>query len=1322
MNRSTTLDRPRLTITVLGGLNIQLAGTSTPLSFPTRKSKAFIAYLAVSPGMLRSREHLAVTFWDRSAEEQARASLRQTLSSLRRTLPATHPFISADSDTVWLDTQAVEVDALRFEQLFSESSTESLEHAVALYRGELLSGFSLREEHFEHWMSAERRRLHECAVQVFSELVGRYARADRVDRGIAIAERLLVLDPLLEWAHSALMRLYSRAGRREAAIRQYQECTRILSRELGIAPAEETRRLATEIGGEVDRRSPQPVARQPSTQRLDELVSAAFNSEHGSDDSAPVLPAERKQLTVLCARVREAIDYSDPEAAIARIDPVLKAIVDAVRHFGGTLINVQGDSVTALFGAPIAHEDHAVQACYAALAAREAISSNPSDLRIAIHSGEAVVRTIGDEHLRHYDAAGSVPQLANRLDAGLAPGEIGLTADAARRAEGFVELSAPAARRPEGASESIEVFTLHAKRPLRLRWNARSARGLTPFVGRDAEVRRLQELLERAGRGSGQVVTIVADPGMGKSRLVHEFVKSRHVNGWTVLETGTISHDTSATYLPFANLLRTWFDIGERDAQSDASEKLRRGVEGLDRSLTPILPSLAGLLDLPPDDLQWSTLSPPQQRQRTLQAVKLLVLRASQLRPLIVMIEDLHWADAGTQAVLDHLVDSLVASRVLLLLTHRPEYRHEWFAKSHFSQLRLDALDVGNAARLLGVLLSEDRELVGLRKELIERTGGTPLFLEESVRALAESGALVGRPGAYRAGRPIEIFEIPSTVHAVLASRIDRLTASQKNLLQTAAVIGRDVPVELLQPIVGLDRDLLLERLANLQTAEFLYQTRLLPEAQYTFKHALTHQVAYESVLRERRRAVHIRLVEMIEALYAGRLDEHVERLAHHALGGEQWIKAVQYLHRSASKAIQRSAHLQAIRHLDQGLEIIRTLPASRERLRQELDYQKAKGVAMMAAKGWAAKEVLDAYTRARALCEELGDERELFIVLRGEGQYRMIRGESKIARSLGDRCVELAAGTKDTGVHIETHHLFWTNSFFMGEYADANFHCTKGISLYERDRDHALTYVYSGHDPGVCCRSFAALIQCLYGYPDRSLALCHEAMDLARRLDHPLTTALAYWAYSFAHMLRGESKLAMQWAEREIAVCEEYALPLLTSQGTFQLGWALAELGDLDEGIARMRQGIAAISATGAQMGLPYFVALLGEALWKAGKPEDGLEEINTALAIARQQGARFQYPEMLRLQGELLAKRSKYSLSDAAACFRKAIAAADKQGAKLAKLRSAVSLARLLAGMNEAKQARALLQPIVDAIAEGHDLSDVRTATALLVELKNR
>jgi DNA-binding SARP family transcriptional activator len=1300
-----------LTITVLGGLNIQQAGAAGAIDLPTRKSRAFLAYLALSPGMTRSREHLASTFWERSAEEQARASLRQTLSSVRKALAGDGNAIDTDSDSVWLDASAVDVDALAFDRLASDRSPESLERAVGLYRGELLSGFSLREERFEQWLAHERRSLHERAVQAFSDLVEHYKRSARHDRAIAVAEKILALDPVLEWAHRALMELYLQTGRREAALRQYQECARILMSELGIAPGEETQRLAAGIVREA--RPAGDALRSPD-------ADARASGGAVKNEPPAVMPAERKQLTVLFASVREPVEAADPEAALEWIDPLLEGMIAAIRRYGGTVSHVRGDGVTALFGAPLAHEDHTVRACHAALAMRDAMAApagRPLDVRIGIHAGEAVVRTIGDESLRHYDAVGPVPRLAAHLDSALGPGEIGLTAGAARRVEGYVELSRLGPKLLEGARVPVELFALRAKMALPSRWHARSTRGLTRFVGRDAQLARLGELLERVSSGSGQVAAIVGEPGMGKSRLVHEFVKSSLAASCRVLETGTISQDAAATYLPIANLLRTRFEISEHDTQAEATDKLRRGLESLDPALAAALPPLAALLELPAEDPQGRTLSPPQQRQRTLEAVKTFLIRESRLRPLLMVVEDLHWTDPGTQAVLDHLVDAIAGSRVLLVVTHRPEYQHRWFAKSYFLQLRVDPLPTEGADRLLQALLGNDSRLAELRRQLIERIGGTPLFLEETVRALADSGALAGTPGAYRAGAGTEAAEIPATVHAVLAARIDRLPASQKNLLQAAAVVGQDVPFALLQPIAGLGVEALDEALAGLQASEFLYQTQLPPEPQYAFKHALTRLVAYDGVLRERRRVLHVRILETMEALYADRLDEHVERLAHHALAGERWERAVHYLYRSATRAIRHSAHQQAIRFLERGLALIGNLSESRARL--ELDYQKALGIAMMAAKGWSAKEVLDAYTRARALCEELGDQRELFIVLRGEGQYRMIRGESALARKLGDRCVALAAGSQDVGVRIETHHLFWTNSFFMGEYAEADQHCAQGIALYERGRDHALTYVYSGHDPGVCCRVFSALIQCLRGFPDRSLALCRQALDLAEQLGHPLTTALACWAYSFAHMLRDEPDPARHWAEREIAICEEYLLPLLLSQGRFQLGWALARSGDLDQGVSRMREGLSAIRTTGALMGLPYFTALFGEAVARAGKPEAGIEEIERAIATANEQGAGFQISEMLRLKGELLSMVSRRR-SEVEGCFRESIAAANAQHATLPKLRSAVSLARLLSESGKRDAARAVLRPAHEAVPEGLNLPDLTASAALLAELR--
>lgn len=725
---------------------------------------------------------------------------------------------------------------------------------------------------------------------------------------------------------------------------------------------------------------------------------------------------------------------------------------------------------------------------------------------------------------------------------------------------------------------------------------------------------------------------------------------------------------------------------------------------------------LFSLLDIPVDDEAWQALNPAQRQRRTLGCLKALLASLSQTRPLLIILEDLHWIDRETQTVVDALVESLSAARLLLLVTYRPEYRHDWTGRSGFSFVRLEPLADDSAERLLKSLLGDHPSLHDARRVLIEQTRGTPLFLEETVRALVETGALSGTVGAYRLEKAIGDIDIPSSIQAVLAARIDRLPSKSKTLLQAAAVIGMEVPDGLLRPISRLPEEDYYAAIESLRSAEFIYESRQFPDIEYTFKHTLTHDVARNSLLRDQRRALHIALVRLIEQHYRGRRDEQIERLALHAVAGDLTNEAVSYLYRAALKAIRRSAHGQAMRHLQQALSLLESLPQTAENLHRELDCQKAMGITMMAARGWGAQEVCDAFTRAREICETIGDERELFTALRGQGQYHMIRGELQTARALGERCITLAAESPDDGVQIETHHLFWSNSFFMGDFGTADRHASEGIARYRPDAHHQLTYDYSGHDPGVCCRAFAGLALWQQGYPDRAMARCREALDLAETVGHPLTLALAHWALSYLCLFRDEPADSAAWAKREIAVCREYLLPLLQSQGDFQLGWALSRQGEAADGIARMEDGLAQIRATGAEMGLPSFVALLGDAYAHQGDVDRGRNRIDDAITTAARTGACFGYPEMLRMRGALTLRAAADDVDAAEADFSAAMAAAHRQQARLPELRAAVSLAGLWQGQGRADEAATLVRPLYDWFSEGHDSPDLRRAAALL------
>src|SRR5215208_1537155 len=479
--------------------------------------------------------------------------------------------------------------------------------------------------------------------------------------------------------------------------------------------------------------------------------------------SRAALEGERKQVTVLFADLKGSMELladRDPEEARAILDPVLERMMEAVHRYEGTVNQVMGDGIMALFGAPLAHEDHAVRACYAALRMQEAVKQYAEELfptqgtrpqiRVGLNSGEVVVRSIGSDLRMDYTAVGQTTHLAARMEQTALPGSILLAPDTLRLAEGYVQVRALGPVAIKGLDQPVEVYELLGAAAARSRLQAAVGRGFTRFVGRDTELETLRQTLEQARAGHGQVVALVGEPGVGKSRLVWEFTHSHRTQGWLVLESGSVSYGKATSYLPVSDLLRTYLHVEAADDPRRIRQKVLGKVLDLDRTLEPCLPALLGLLDVPPDDPTWDALDPPQRRQRTLEAVKRLLLRESQEQPLLLVFEDLHWIDAETQFLLDSLADSLPTARLILLVNYRPEYEHSWGRKTYYQQLRLDPLPPESAEALLGALLGEDARLVPLKALLIQRTEGNPFFLEESVRTLVESGALAGERGAHR--------------------------------------------------------------------------------------------------------------------------------------------------------------------------------------------------------------------------------------------------------------------------------------------------------------------------------------------------------------------------------------------------------------------------------------------------------------------------------------------------------------------------------------------------------------------------------------------
>ncbi|HYB42480.1 MAG TPA: adenylate/guanylate cyclase domain-containing protein, partial [Candidatus Methylomirabilis sp.] len=600
------------------------------------------------------------------------------------------------------------------------------------------------------------------------------------------------------------------------------------------------------------------------------------------------LQEERKQVTVLFADVRSSLELlgdRDPEEARALLDPVLKIMIEAVHHYEGTVNQIMGDGIMALFGAPVAHEDHAVRACYAALRMQDAVTRHSPDagrlhgiqvtMRVGLNSGEVVVRSIGSDLRTDYSAVGQTTHLAARMEQMAPAGSILATASTVDLASGHIEVSALGLRPVKGLDAPIEVYLVTGTGPVRSALEVAATRGLTPLVGRDAEIAELDRTLDLVAGGRGQVVTVVGEPGVGKSRLVHEFASSDRMRGWLILKTTAVSYNKTTVYRPVTDLLRGYFRIYDRDNLETLRDKVSRKIQELGGGLAAMWPAFLALLEAPVDDPEWRSLDPRRRRQQTMDAVRRLLFRESQIQPVCLIVEDLQWVDSETQALLDSLVESLPSTKLLLLVNFRPEYRHAWAGRTYFQLIRIDPLRPPDAEALLRALVGDHAELGPFRHLLIEQTLGNPYFLEESVRALAEDGVLVGQRGAYRLARPVEEIRVPGTIQAVLAARIDRLPPTEKHLLQCAAVVGETVPYALLEAIADLPDSEIHGSLDGLRAAEFLYYTSLFPEPEYCFKHGLVRRVTYDSLLRDRRRLLHARIVDAIERLHSGRLVEH---------------------------------------------------------------------------------------------------------------------------------------------------------------------------------------------------------------------------------------------------------------------------------------------------------------------------------------------------------------------------------------------------------------------------------------------------------------
>ena len=1071
-------------------------------------------------------------------------------------------------------------------------------------------------------------------------------------------------------------------------------------------------------------------------------------------DASTTPDGERKTVTALFADIKgstELMEDIDPEEARSIVDPALKLMIDAAHRYDGYIVQSTGDGIFALFGAPVAHEDHPQRALYAALRLQEdlkrysakvlAEGGTPIQGRVGVNTGEVVVRSIQTgAGQTEYTPIGHTTNLASRMQTAAPVGSIAVSENTRRLCEGYFILKPLGATRVKGVSEPVNVYEVTGLGPLRTRLQRAVGRGLTKFVGREHEMEALRLAAEQVKSGRGQIVAAMAEPGVGKSRLYFEF-KATSQSGWMVLETFSVSHGKASAYLPIIDLLRNYFRIASEDDERTRREKVTGRVLALDRSLEDTLPYLFALLSIVEGDDPLAQMDGQIKKRRTLEAIKRIALRESLNQPLMVIFEDLHWIDEQTEEFLNLLADSIGTAKILLLANYRPEYSHQWGSKTYYTQLRLDPLGKESADEMLSALLgaspapakqppgasrerpSDDLQVAGrvraqssiegLKRLIIERTEGNPFFMEETVQILFDEGALA-RNGTVHLTKPLAELKIPPTVQAILASRIDRLPSDEKELLQTLSVIGREFVVSLVRRVFnGRKNDELERMLTNMQMAEFIYEQPATGDIGYTFKHALTQEVAYNSVLAERRRMIHEQTARSIERLYEQQLEDHWSELTYHYLRGIDAAKAVHYSRLAADQANMRSAYPEAASITEAALKVLQKIPDSTERIRAELALRNIEWGMTFIRYGPSSQERERIALRMCELGEEIGGDE----LLRGHTAVAGLyfgRGEPARGLAPARRCLQLAKATQDPGLLTRVNATAGLLAWSCGNFREAVYHFDEAVR--QSGRTDARFFVgFSGFYFRGAARSELALSMQLLGRVGEAGKLAEEALRRARESGHlhSLSHALGV-AGQLLRCYRREAEIVRGHASEAIALAEENGFAFWLPWGHLLHGWALAELGQPAQGVAEMEDAIASVSPW-----QQYANALLAQGYAKMGRTDEALATLNQAVARLENTGERMGQAEILRLKGEVLQMRDSVATAEAEHCFRAALEVARQQEARWWELRTTVSLARLLRDTNRRDEARTVLAEIYNWFTEGFHLPDLLEAKSLLKEL---
>ena len=1049
--------------------------------------------------------------------------------------------------------------------------------------------------------------------------------------------------------------------------------------------------------------------------RLLKSASSAHVVDQGSSgvDAGSKPEADRRQLTVMFCDLVGSTALSqklDPEDYREVITSYQKAVSEAVRRFDGYVAKYLGDGVLAYFGYPRAHEDDAEQAVRAALASVNAVgrlNDTPDEqfeARVGIATGLVVVGDIADGGVSEEGAiSGATPNLAARLQGVAEPGCVVIDETTHSLMGRLFNLVALEKQTLKGISGPVAVWRVADIRTVESRFEARQSRALTTFVGRESELQTLIHCWNQAKGGEGQVVLISGEPGIGKSRLterLHEqLAKEPHIR----LRFQCSSHYTNSALYPMITQLTYAAEIAVEDPASRKLDKLEALLGRARGDVSAIAGLFADLLSIPHEGRYAArNLTPQAQKARTLDALSHHLLGLAEAQPILMVFEDLHWVDPTTQELLNLIVERIQGKSVLAILTFRPEYQAPWVGQSRVTLMPLSRLAQQESIELVRQISADAEVDTQTLDEVAARAGGVPLFTEELTRALLERGTTDA---------------IPATIQASLLERVDRLGPSKK-IAQIGAVIGREFGYRLVAPVSEIDDASLKDQLSALIDSQLVFARGAPPNSTYTFKHALVQDAAYESLLKSRRQELHHRIGTVLEEQYPATVDTEPEILAHHYTKAGLIEEAVIHWHKAGQRAKERSANVEAISHLTQGIDLLGQLPNSEERIEQELDLQMALGTALMLTKGFAALEVEGTFSRALELCQQVGETPKRFSALWGVSYFYGVGSPGAKSTELTEQLFQLAQSEGDQGQRLVAHRQLGAGLVNKAKYTEGLKILKQGLALYDQEKHGSLAYVY-GQDIGVVCRQWSAWALWLLGYPDQALAMSRETTLLARETSHPMTEVYIAVFTAMFHRFRRETEPAKKFADKAAKEAADQGFGLFLASANVLRG-SLLTAESMVDGIALMQEGLSGWRATGARLFVPFYLGMLAEAHGAAGRAAEGLAALDEAQAIADrggEDGERNWDAELCRIKGELLLHSS--CDDQAEECFQKALELARSQRAKSWELRAAISLSRLWTRRGQQKEAQELLQGIYDWFTEGFDTPDLIDAKALLDEL---